>query len=544
MTSPGGLLDFFTLEASDYVEQMDGLLAKAAGSGPDAEALLRNARALRGSSTMAKLPAIADLASAMERISRGLMDGAVAWDPALGGAMTAAVDDLKILVRAVRSWTPSENQRAATRSAELARYAPRRTAAPASPAATSGTTFFSAEASNIAAGLELLIARPDDRDAAANVLRRVRALRGVAGIKDVGPLSEVMESAELVMKPLELGHGGVSPQGMEVLKSGSELLRKLSAALRSGGPSDEPSTERDRFRTAVETFRGGSAADERIVPISQLFYDDGGQKVVSAAPHPPTTPAERFRLEMVSQGEHLQRLVADGRDAKDDVARDRVRRELTKALGALRAGAESFGESEVATLIAGHADAVEKLDYLSLNSLDALASVIAKPGAHGERLSARLVELKAGQSLDAGIGAALVGNAPALASPLTPSRAPTPIINPAIPRPAAPRSSAPIQTPVRVPAGLVVAQTPRSGNDLMAALDQSITGFEQLAEQPLSAPVPLDIPIVPIDVLLYRGRAAIERAIEIREEVRRAGGPPPREALDELFDLLDLALAE
>ncbi len=529
MTSPGGLLDFFTLEASEYVEQMDGLLAKAAGSGPDAEALLRNARGLRGSSTMAKLPAIADLATAMERISRGLLQGALAWDAALSGAMVAAVDDLKILVRAVRNWTPSENQRAATRSAELARYAPQRAAVPASPAVASGTTFFSAEASNIAAGLELLIARPDDRDAAANVLRRVRALRGVAGIKDIGQLSEVMESAELVMKPLELGRGGIAGQGMEVLRSGAELLRKLSAALRSGAAPDEPSVERDRFRSAVEAFHGGSAADERIVPISELFYEDGGPTIVSAAPHPPTTPAERFRLEMVSQGEHLRRLVADGRDAKDEAARDRVRRELTHALDALHAAARSFGETEIAALISAHSDAVEKLDYLGLNSLEALASVIAHPGAQGERLAARLAELRSGEALDTGIGAAMMGSAP------TPSSAPTPIVNPAVPRPSARPAAPPPAQP---------AAPPRSGDDLVAALDRSITGFAQLAEQPLSTPVPLDIPIVPIDALLYRGRAAIERAIVIREEVRRAGGSPPREALDELFDLLDLALAE
>jgi hypothetical protein len=57
---------------------------------------------------------------------------------------------------------------------------------------------------------------------------------------------------------------------------------------------------------------------------------------------------------------------------------------------------------------------------------------------------------------------------------------------------------------------------------------------------------PVDIaeqPLVPIDALLYRGRAAIERAIELREAIRRAGSPND-ETMAELFDLLDLALAE
>jgi hypothetical protein len=51
-------------------------------------------------------------------------------------------------------------------------------------------------------------------------------------------------------------------------------------------------------------------------------------------------------------------------------------------------------------------------------------------------------------------------------------------------------------------------------------------------------------PLVPIDALLYRGRAAIERAIELREEIRRQGAAASADTMAELFDLLDLALAE
>lgn len=595
MTSPGGLLDFFILEANEYVEQLDGLLARPGASGPDGDALYRTARALRGSATMAKVSGIAELASAVERVGRALRDRDAAWEPALGGALTSAIDDLKLLVRAARNWTPADDQRAATRSAELARFAPVRPGVSSTPTASSGTTFFSSEASNIAAGLELLTARPDDREGASNVLRRVRALRGIAGIREIGPLAEIMEAAELVMKPLELGEGRITAPGLEVLKSGAELLRALAAALRAGAPADAPSPQRDRFRAALESFHGAEAPSERIVPISELFFADAGPTVVSTAPNPPTTPAERFRLEMVSQGEHLQRLVADGREARDPMAKDRVRRDLHHALDSLRAAAESFGETEVADLIAGHADAVDALDYLGLNSLDALASVIARPGDQGERLGARLEELRAGRKLDAGIGSAMIGDEPgparhptnprlsavirseprpgaAPASPApaaapapapapapaaaatpaatTPSSAPTPVVNPAIPVPRPPRPS--IETPVaaaRAQSDLASppAQPPhrRSGEGLLHAIDAGISGMRGLAERPLSPPRPLDLgPTVPVETLVYRGRAAIERAIAIRDELRRSGGTLERAALDELFDLLDLALAE
>src|SRR3982750_1984347 len=175
-TPPSGFLDFFILEASEYVEQLDGLMARASATGSvvDAEAFGRNARALRGSATMAKLTPFAELATALERVARSLREGTVGWSPALAGTLVATIDDLKILIRSVRAWSLADDQRAATRAAELARIAP--AAAPASsgaaPAVGAGGGFFAAESSNIAAGLELLATRPSDRDAAANVLRR------------------------------------------------------------------------------------------------------------------------------------------------------------------------------------------------------------------------------------------------------------------------------------------------------------------------------------------------------------------------------------
>jgi hypothetical protein len=49
---------------------------------------------------------------------------------------------------------------------------------------------------------------------------------------------------------------------------------------------------------------------------------------------------------------------------------------------------------------------------------------------------------------------------------------------------------------------------------------------------------------VPIDSLLYRGRAALDRAVEIRDELRRSDKPADKASLDELFELLDLARSD
>jgi hypothetical protein len=76
-------------------------------------------------------------------------------------------------------------------------------------------------------------------------------------------------------------------------------------------------------------------------------------------------------------------------------------------------------------------------------------------------------------------------------------------------------------------------------------LNASIAALESISAQPFAEPVDLgDEPVVPIEVLTYRGRAALARAVEIRDELRRTGSTPDASALEELFDLLELAQVE
>ena len=100
-----GLLDFYILEASEYVDQLDALVGAAATAPPESTPFITAARALRGSSTMAKLLRMAELAGSVERVGRALRDGSVRWSPDVRAAVVSAVDDLRILVRTVRSWS-------------------------------------------------------------------------------------------------------------------------------------------------------------------------------------------------------------------------------------------------------------------------------------------------------------------------------------------------------------------------------------------------------------------------------------------------------
>ncbi|MFL5609051.1 MAG: Hpt domain-containing protein [Gemmatimonadaceae bacterium] len=559
--SPVGFLDFFVLEASDYIDQLDAQLKAGSGAGIDADALQRAARALRGSATMAKLPAFAEMAAGLERVGRALREGSISWDGALGGVLVATVDDCKLLLRNVRAWGPGDDARARARVTELTRYVPVRPPTPlASPTTAGHDSYLATEASNIGAGLELLATRPTDRDAAGNVLGRVRALRGIASVKDHASLADVLEAAEQAAHPLELGdEPALSAERVALLNAAATLLRAVAAAMRAGKEIDPANPDIARFAAALDAMQERETGAERVVPISELFFTDGGPTLVEAAPNPPTSPAERFRLEVVSQGEHLRRLVSDARGARDDLARERVRRGLRQALRSLRQAAESFGEMDVARFVASHNEAAVQLDARALDSLDEVATLLAQPGVAAGSLKERLASLQTARNTP-GMGAAAAVQAPAAAAPAAarpaqqPSRTPSGMMTPIVGAPIMasasdrlrPTPTPPVSSPlVGIPGG-TRHPTPAAGAAALGdLLDRGIRSLDTLPKTPLSNPITLaEQPAVPIDVLLYRGRAAIERARAIRDELRQRGGPLDPTALSELFDLLDLALTD
>jgi hypothetical protein len=225
----------------------------------------------------------------------------------------------------------------------------------------------------------------------------------------------------------------------------------------------------------------------------------------------------------VSQAEHLLRLVSEAQEARDPAARERLSRELRGAVRALRAAAESFSEQGVATYLDSVSEAVAELEPVTLSALRNVAVLLADPSARSDRFGeeiARLTSSGAGPTRAA---------APPTAAPPAP----------------APRQRVPQAAPPRVPANGMRARTP-TGRDLAAILDAGISGLgQQLSQRPLSQPVPIvDEVLVPIEMLFYRGRAALDRALELRNQMRGAGRGPSGDELAELYDLLDLATTE
>src|SRR5687767_6392308 len=413
MTSPVGLLDFFILEANDSIDRLDGAISGAATRAPDLELVLRHARTLRGSSTMARQNGIAEVAGGVERVARALRDGEAAWSPGLHAALIAAIDDLKLLLRSVRNWSTADERRAQSRTAELARLAPDAPRRTPTPSATGGSAFLVAETGDIADALEQVIRRPGDREALNAALRHVRTLRGVAAVADVPPLPEVVDAIERAAKPMELGTVTTpNVKQLALLTAAAMLLRRISTELGGGRRPDPSSPEVRQFASAASALAEDAPQADHIVPIAELFHGDTGPHLVSTSPNPPTTPSERFRMEVVSQAEHLRRLVADARLSSDPASRDRLGRELRTALRALEAAAMSFGEERVAVIAREAAGKAASLETRALESLDRLAALLVDPHLESADLAREIEQI--GRPAQAAVGTAIPGRARAM----------------------------------------------------------------------------------------------------------------------------------
>jgi chemotaxis protein histidine kinase CheA len=529
-----GLLDFFILEASEHVEHLDGLISRAEST-PDLDAFSRHARAIRGSATMAKVGGIAELASSLESIVRGLRDGTVMWSVELKAALIAAVDDLKILIRGVRKWGADESDRATMRTFELSGFAPafkRRQSMATAVVGSSSAGFLAAETADVAAGLARFADSCGPIAGHEDLIGRLRALRGVAALNDLPPLAEVIAVVDEAAKSLEISRTAPTTAQRNLLITASAVLREGSDALHAGGKPDSSSSAVQAFATAAAIRIEGATDHDNIVPISSLFPDDAGPHLLQASANPPTTPAQRFRMEVVSQAEHLRRLLADVRLAHDVPTRQRLGHELRGSVRALGRAAESFGETTIAMTMQTLMEGASMLEGRALGLLEQASALLTN--SSDEPLAEQFAQLLAGRPLQQ------------IAAPIAPPIAPPIVEEQSAPRVAALSDTTEMRQPT-IPSMAVPAFPPSaapSGANLHSLLGLGIAGLSSLESEPLSEPAEFDDDgIVAIQELLYRGPAALKRARELSASLKQAAAPDP-EALAELYDLLELAAAE
>lgn len=502
------LLRFFHAEAAEYLDAIGQLTADAVVP-PDAGALVAAARALRGSATMARVTRVAEIALLCERIAGGLRDGDVSWTTSLRDELQDTVSDLRSLVRTAPAWSPSEEERGAWRQQRLRRFAPADTARPTpqTPAATTAPMFIALQSAAIANDLGRFVADTAHRDQLDDVVSRLRSLRGIAGIADHPPLNDVADAVERTLR--ELAPDAIpSEADFELLVAAAGVFRRASSELRSRGRFERDCAEVERFGRAAAA-RPAIAGPVHVVQVDELFYSDAGPHVVRRADVPISRRDARFREEGVARAEHLLRLVDEARGATDAFARDRAQRDLRDHLADLETYARSFGAEQAAGFFRDLLRRIPLVDGSALDALGRAAQILASPTLSIDDMEHQLALLERAGSL-------------------TP-RAPMP----AIP---APGDTAPAERG-RLGGGA-------RGESLRDLLQRGLEGLHALDDRPLSEPARIeDDAVVPIGSLLLRGRAALERAIQLRDTMRSSGRTDP-DALQELYDLLDLARAE
>ena len=101
--------EYFAAEASEYLDQLEGLLALPGR--PDLEQLLRLTRGVRGSAQMAGADTLVSVAERLEEGVRSVQESHIAWSEEIRRLAAETVADLKLLMRASGAWGPLEEAR-------------------------------------------------------------------------------------------------------------------------------------------------------------------------------------------------------------------------------------------------------------------------------------------------------------------------------------------------------------------------------------------------------------------------------------------------
>ncbi len=555
MTQPNppkalGMTDFFALEAGEYLERLDAVLQPAEGTAPLADEFVRLARALRGSALMASQQPVARAAAGLEALARAIREGRRPWDAAVKQVAVRAVDDLKIFVRRVPAWTAADTAKAETVAAQLEQLAGRPSAqvraAEALGLDAGARAFVAREGAAIASALDragqTLRTNPLAHDPLQNILKALQPLRGLAALNDLPPLPDLLEGIERAIGELERAGSAAAPPpgGPEMFQAAATAIARAAREVAERGRPDPESPEFQNFAGLLVRFLEADQAEGGVVPIGTLYFDDAGPHIVKRGTAA-ARPAVLGRVELVSHGEHLKQ-VADSLER----APSRTQRELRAhtLAGTFRALAGAGGgplAEQVAAFAAVGRNAV--MSGAAVANAPAFAAELRRAGdvlsrSSGADETALAAELEEVTRSVTALAAGAAGVVPIESlAPAPPRRAPAAAAGDE-PIPETPDLVGSWVTYTRLVAGGI---GPASLAEVIAAAPSADTARPPALTAPRRA-VAAEPEVVDIRTLLYRGPRAQQRAQELREEARTASGERLRALVDEVCDLVALAI--
>ncbi len=487
-----GLLDFFVLEASDYIDRLQRLVASDEPQGPDSATLLKLARGLRGSAVMARLTTFGDAASGLERGALLLHEGRIAWTPALATVVAESVAELRALIPMARLWGDSHDQRARSAGGRL---------------------------SSVLDAVER-----------HGEMMQSGALPTPASL----PVAESPNRAVSAFFD-SLDHGAQAPA---VPSPMSSPVPPTPVAMRSAESASVPIP-----------FAGAAAMSDRqmpIVPIASLAPDNGQDAVVFRAPTPAISFTHRFISDVSPLVGSLRARLAPLRQGAIQEATVDMVAAFRPVLLSLRDTAASYEQDDVRDFCDAMLQARAPLPAAAAGALDTALTVIIQQDLAPHLRAQRLAELRRVALAATPLSTGAQSESASRPSMIFTPRNRTPLSATVIGAPTPPTAIAPTVARPTPPAP--------SGRELNSLLSQSLERVNELTKTPLdliaipATPTPPartapdgEPDVVPIDTLLYRGPRALSRARHIIGQLRAAGDAHDPLLIGELFDLVELA---
>jgi len=576
MTDRMGLTEFFAMEAGDYLERLDALVSPPAP--PDPDELLRLTRALRGSALMAKQSGVAVAAEAFEQFARAVKERRRSWDEGTKQLAVRAVDDFKILIRQVGTWSEREEARAH----QLAEMLSPGGGSPPAAAAAGGVSegldvgtraFIGREGAAVASALDQaaksLQRSPRALDPVRSVATTMQPLRGLASLSELPPMSDLLDGVEQAVSEIMRSPDPI-PEAALLLNAAAHAVARAAKELAHAGTADPDAPEVQEFAQRLQRL---VAAEAGIVPIESLFYEDDGPHVVE--PGNVTAPRRVLgRVELVSHGEHL-------RQAAHEIERALSRTQLELRAQALVATFRALSGTSGSPLNL----AVSRFAIAAREAVLRGAPVRETPEFVRHLRDAGSTLVETGQHDDADLAARLEETAKALTAlaerrteePVVveePETTPPVVVEPAEPEPEPEPVAAIAEAPIALetetadlvgswlryrryadqlglePASLdELLAGPPADPDLAVAEEPEPAAVEEelvaVAEEP--EPAAVEEELVSITEFCYSGAAALERARSLRAEIQEglaeeAPSADLRELIEEVLDLVELGL--
>ncbi len=573
MNQQMGLSEFFAMEASEYLERLDAVVSHSGT--PNLDELVGLARQLRGSALMAKQGPIATAAACFERFARSVQEGRSQWDEATRQTAIRAVDDFKILVRQLATWSEAEDAKASALAEELDPGGARPSVEQEAEQLDSGTrAFIGREGAAVASALDQtaksLQQNPEAQEPLERLITGMQPLRGLAMLAELPPMPDVLDGVEQAVAEIVKRSRPVEDAAL-LFSSAAKALSRATREISTEGRADPDSQE---FRDFAARLGRLLDLGEDLEPIGALYHDDSGPHVVQRGTAS-VQPAELGRLEVVSHGEHL-RLAADQLERAQSSAQRELRAgTLAATFRALSVAGGGPLQEAVARFAAQLREAgvvLSELDEanegLTVERLGAITSVMYTLPSEAEPAAAAAPEAPAEGALSRP-PADSVAVAPPVAPVFEPAPKPQPVVTP--PRPPAP-ATPPIEP---APEPLTTTEpaaepAPRSGvgeetpdlpgswvryqryTDTLGlgepSLDELLAGPPA---DPTAAPAtpaaPAEEVVIPIAQLCYSGEAALRCAVSLRTQIRTAleagqDSADLRDLIEEALDLVELGL--